>query len=101
MGILKRVAHTINTYGNTPINDSNVTPAQIASGVATAGNIVSQVPTFYTKTAGTVLSVPDQIFDVAALIDEPKNSNAGHVILNYAPQLAEILTPNMKYDDYL
>ena len=47
------------------------------------------------------MSVPDIIYDWASLIDEPKPSNAAHAATNHLEDVAKVVTPSWKYDDYV
>ena len=53
------------------------------------------------KVIGGLMSIPDIIYDWAALIDEPKPSNAAHAATNHLEDVAKVATPGWKYDDYI
>lgn len=82
-------------------NKANTTLSQQAAALSLAGQLAGSVPNIYTKIAGTIASIPDQIYDWAALIDTPKPSTTGNLIVDYLEPIAKIATPHCKYDDYL
>lgn len=125
IGLIKRLAHKINKYGNTEyhvpkvpgttlsyfisdeikahpeltyqqayeniskrIGSKKTTPSQASAGMAVLGGAFS--PWF---------AAPDIIFDVAATIDEPSNSNIIHTVADF-PEVIAKFTPN-KIDDYV
>lgn len=81
--------------------NSNTVPtnSQLAAGMAVYGSGTGLIPTPATRAVGTLLTIPDQIFDWAAALDEPKPSNAAHVAVDYAPYLAKAIPG--KYDDII
>ena len=78
---------------------ANTSHSQNAAAISLAGSAVGMVPHIYTKIAGTALTIPDQIYDWAEAIDEPKNSNTAHVVLDY-PELLGKIIPG-KVDDVI
>lgn len=70
---------------------ANMTRSQNAVAISLAGSAISAVPHVYTKIAGTALTIPDQIYDWASAIDEPKNSNTAHVVLDYPELLGKVI----------
>ena len=70
---------------------ANTSHSQNAAAISLTGSAVGMVPHIYTKIAGTALTIPDQIYDWAEAIDEPKNSNTAHVILDYPELLGKII----------
>ena len=74
---------------------ANMTHSQNAAAISLAGSAIGAVPHTYTKIIGTALTIPDQIYDWAATIDEPKNSNTVHVILDYPELLGKVIPGNV------
>ena len=70
---------------------ANTTHSQNAAAISLAGSAVGMAPHIYTKIAGAALTIPDQIYDWAEAIDEPKNSNTAHVVLDYPELLGKII----------
>lgn len=70
---------------------ANTSHSQNAAAISLAGSAVGMVPHIYTKIADIALTIPDQIYDWAEAIDEPKNSNTAHVILDYPELLGKII----------
>lgn len=76
------------------------TNSQVAAGTALVGTGASIFGGPYGKIAGTIMSIPDIVYDWAASIDEPeKLSNHAHTASNHLDKLTKI-TPT-KYDDYV
>lgn len=73
--------------------------SQRAAGAALAGTGLGFLGPMG-KAAGSVMGIPDLLYDWAASIDEPENlRNHAHTATNYAEQLAKIIPG--KLDDYV
>lgn len=72
-------------------NTAKTTNSQNAAKTSIAGSAIGLIPNTYTRIIGGALSIPDKIYDWAAVIDEPKNSNIAHVVLDYPELLGKII----------
>ena len=75
------------------------TNAKTAAGWSVIGSVIGMIPHPVTKIMGGIMTLPDQIYDISASIDEPKPSNYAHVGVNYLPWITKIIPG--KYDDIL
>ena len=78
-------------------------PSSTNSQVAAASSLVGSGVSFLGpvgKIAGTIMGIPDLVYDWAAYVDQPNNAkNTLHLASNYGENLAKI-TPG-KLDDYV
>ena len=80
-------------------NFKTKTKAQAAAGWSVVGSLIGAIPHPVTRTMGALMTAPDQAYDWAAAIDEPKPSNTAHVGVDYLPWIAKIIPG--KYDDII
>lgn len=80
-------------------NFKTSTNAQDAASLSVFGSIIGMVPHPVTRIIGGIMTLPDQVYDISASIDEPKPSNYAHVGVNYLPWITKIIPG--KYDDIL
>lgn len=115
-GVIKRVAHAINEYGeketvphiygsffptmaiNKALNTikgkdkkfHRISNSQNAAANSVLGSFTTFIPGVG-PVVSALTSIPDQIYDWAEFIDKPKNSNAVHVALDYPELLGKII----------
>lgn len=78
-----------------------VTNSQVASAVSALASPAGFIPHPVPKIFSAIASTPDIIYDWAASIDEPSLHNHISTGLDHAEDVAKIVTPGFKYDDYL
>lgn len=83
-------------------NRAKRTHAENAAAFALIGSSVSWLP-FIGQPLGLLFGGADQVYDWAASVDEPSNSNTAHVYSNYAGDIVDKATDVIpgKMDDYV
>lgn len=79
----------VKDYNNS--NISKQSKSDKAAEFSLLGTPLTAIPHPITRGLGFIFGLPDQIYDWASAIDEPKPSNSAHVATDYLPYVSKLI----------
>ena len=81
---------------NPPPKSYSADGRRIASGLSAAGAVIGIIPTPFTRIAGTLMGLPDLIYDGIDFYNEPNSVNGAHLALDMT-SIGKFFSPYTKF----